>query len=114
MKSATPVFAMRLKAARLAKGLTQEQLGILAGIDEFSAKVRVNQYENGVHTPHFEIAEKIAAALNIPTAFLYSRRNDEAEMLCLFHSMSDEDKQKLMNFAQKEIEAVKSKISSEI
>lgn len=37
------VFPKRLKQARLRSGLTQEQLGIQAGIDEFSASARVNQ-----------------------------------------------------------------------
>ena len=87
---------IRLKAARLAKGITQEELGIQSGIDEFSAKARINQYENGVHSPHFEMAEKIAYTLEIPTAYFYSREDDEAEMLCLFYHMSDEAKQQLL------------------
>ena len=45
----TSVFSKRLKQARLRTDLTQEQLGILAGIDEFSASARVNQYEKGKH-----------------------------------------------------------------
>ena len=53
MKDFLSTFARRLKAARLEKGITQEELGIQSGIDEFSAKARINQYENGVHTPHF-------------------------------------------------------------
>ena len=100
MKDSLSIFARRLKAARLAKGITQEELGIQSGIDEFSAKARINQYENGVHTPHFEIAEKIASTLGIPTAYFYSRKDDEAELLCLFHHMSDEAKQQLLSQAK--------------
>jgi len=59
MKGSTSVFAMRLKVARLAKGLTQEEVGTQAGIDEFSAKTRINQYENGVHTPHLKRQRKL-------------------------------------------------------
>ncbi len=100
MKDFLSTFARRLKAARLEKGITQEELGIQSGIDEFSAKARINQYENGVHTPHFEIAEKIASTLGIPTAYFYSRKDDEAELLCLFHHMSDEAKQQLLSQAK--------------
>jgi len=36
----------RLKEARLAAGLSQKQLGIAAGIDEFSASPRCNLSKN--------------------------------------------------------------------
>ena len=42
MKDFLSTFARRLKAARLEKGITQEELGIQSGIDEFSAKARIN------------------------------------------------------------------------
>jgi hypothetical protein len=45
MKDSLSIFAWRLKAARLAKGITQEELGIQSVIYEFSAKARVNQYK---------------------------------------------------------------------
>lgn len=100
MKGSTSVFASRLKSARQAKGLSQEELGVRAGIEEFSARQRIYQYENGVHTPHFEMAEKIADVLGIPTALLYSRRDDEADILCLFHSMSEDSKKRLLTLAK--------------
>ena len=50
------MLTKRLKEARLRAGLSQEKLGILAGIDEASASVRMNQYEKGKHTPDFEMA----------------------------------------------------------
>lgn len=43
------VFSIRLKVARLRRGLTQMQLGVLAQIDEYSASARINQYERGKH-----------------------------------------------------------------
>ena len=41
------VISRRLKQARVLAGLSQKQLGIKAGIDEFSASPRINQYERG-------------------------------------------------------------------
>ena len=37
------VFARRLRAAREAKGVSQKQLGILAGVDQVVASARINQ-----------------------------------------------------------------------
>ncbi|MCL6329823.1 XRE family transcriptional regulator, partial [Pectobacterium carotovorum subsp. carotovorum] len=45
----------RLKAARLRANLTQEKLGVLAGIEEETARSRVSQYEGGIHRPTFEM-----------------------------------------------------------
>ena len=36
-------FPKRLKEARKQKGLTQQQLGVLTGMDEFSASARMKQ-----------------------------------------------------------------------
>ncbi|KTC81709.1 helix-turn-helix domain-containing protein [Legionella brunensis] len=41
----------RVKEARLATKFSQKELGIAAGIDQFSASPRINQYETGKHTP---------------------------------------------------------------
>lgn len=71
----------RLKAARLAAELTQEKLGILAGIDEFSASARMNQYETGKHVPDWFTMQKIAKVLNIPTSFFYTEEDDIAEQM---------------------------------
>jgi len=65
-------IARRLKQARLASGLSQKQLGILAGIDEFSASSRMNQYETGKHIPDFVTLKKIAQVLQVPTAYFYA------------------------------------------
>ena len=74
-------FPMRLKEARLAKGLSQKNLGIIAGIDEFSASSRMNQYEKGKHTPDFTTLKRLAEVLGVPTAFFYCEEDWLAEML---------------------------------
>lgn len=74
-------FPHRLKQARLLKGLSQKQLGIQAGIDQFVASPRMNQYEKGVHTPDFKTVKALARVLNVPTAFLFCEEDDIAEMI---------------------------------
>lgn len=71
----------RLKAARLKAGLSQERLGILAGIDEATASARMNQYERGIHTPDFELACRLASVMHIPACYFYTVEDDLAEMI---------------------------------
>lgn len=80
-------FSKRLKEARLAAKISQERLGIDAGIEPASASARMNQYETGKHAPNSSTVAQIAVALNLPAAYFYSEDDDEAQMLVLFHRM---------------------------
>lgn len=91
------VLGNRLKQARQAAGVSQERLGVLAGLDEMSASARMNQYERGKHTPDISIVEKIAEALNLPTAYFYAADDDTAELLWKFHRLSEADKKRLLS-----------------
>ena len=57
---------------RLARGVSQKRLGILAGIDEFSASSRINQYEKGKHVPDYMTATRLAKAMDIPVTYLFA------------------------------------------
>lgn len=92
------LVAKRLKAARKKTGLSQERLGVLAGIDEASASARMNQYERGKHVPDIGTAQRIADALNVPLAYLYASGDDEAELLLKFHDLSASAKEKVIAF----------------
>ncbi|WP_436869532.1 helix-turn-helix domain-containing protein [Acinetobacter courvalinii] len=94
------VFAMRLRLARKAKGLSQEKLGILAGIDESSASARMNQYERGKHVPDFLVASKIAEVLELPTAYFYVEDEVLAEILRRSYSLDAEKQNQLLSFIQ--------------
>lgn len=71
----------RLKQARLMRGLSQKQLGILAGIDRFVASARMNQYERGVHAPDFKTVIALAKVLQVPTAYLFCIEDELAELI---------------------------------
>ena len=77
-------FPKRLKEARLAKGLSQKKLGILAGMDQFAASPRMNQYEKGVHSPDFQTVRALAKVLEVPTAFFYSEEDALADLILYF------------------------------
>ena len=81
------VLAKRLKEARLRAGLTQERLGVLAGIDEASASARMNQYERGKHEPDWLTVQRLAGVLQVPVAYLYADDDKTAELLLAFNSL---------------------------
>ena len=78
----------RLKKARLNAGLSQKNLGIIAGIDRFSASARMNQYEKGKHIPDFLMLKNIAKALSVPVAYFYAEDDKLAEFL-IFYEQSN-------------------------
>ncbi len=71
----------RLKEARLRKGISQQKLGVLAGIDEATASARMNQYERGIHVPDFELVCRLAAVLDVPCCYFYTLEDELAELV---------------------------------
>ncbi|EFB9747089.1 helix-turn-helix transcriptional regulator [Escherichia coli] len=69
----------RLKEARLRAKLTQEKLGVLAGIEEATAYSRLSHYENGTHKPTFDLVCEFAKVLNVPECYFYTVDDDFAE-----------------------------------
>lgn len=76
----------RLKTARARAELTQEELGILARIDQESAKIRVCQYESGTHRPNFETICRFSKILKVPENYFYTLNDGFAEELILIYN----------------------------
>lgn len=93
----------RLKEARKAAGMSQKQLGIAAGMDEFSASARMNHYEKGRHTPDYETLKRIAKILKLPTAYFYAESNDLAELIAGYHAVGKNDKKIFIEYLSKKI-----------
>lgn len=79
------MLPVRLKTARLRANLTQEKLGVLAGIEEATARSRISQYESGVHRPTFEMMCALARVLNVPESYFYTLDDDFAEAIRLLY-----------------------------
>jgi transcriptional regulator with XRE-family HTH domain len=94
------VFTKRLKQARLRAGLSQERLGVLAGIDEHSASARMNQYERGKHAPDWLTVERLAAVLRVPVAYLYAADDEVAELLLAFYALGPEHRAKVLELVR--------------
>ena len=91
------VFSTRLRAARLRRGLTQMQLGVLAQIDEYSASARINQYERGKHLPDFNTAERLAEVLGVPTPYFYTRDDTLANLILACGQLEKPAQQSLLD-----------------
>ena len=89
------IFCKRLKFARLAKGLSQKKLGILAGIDEFVASARINRYEQGVHQAGIDVVHQLAKALDVPPAYFYTDDEDLALLLFKWNRIGSDGRKAL-------------------
>ena len=92
-------FARRMKAARECMGISQMELGVRAGIDEFSSSARINQYERGKHAPDFLTASNLAKVLGVPAAYFYAEDNQLAELISLFGQLKAGERKNLLTFA---------------
>lgn len=93
------VLAKRLKEARLRAGLSQEKLGIEAGLDPMSASTRMNRYELGKRTPDVQLVERIADVLKLPVSYFYALDDDEADLLLAFYRLPKKQKARVISFA---------------
>ncbi|MBB6157383.1 transcriptional regulator with XRE-family HTH domain [Pseudomonas sp. JAI115] len=94
-------FSKRLKEARKARGISQERLGIDAGIEPASASARMNQYEKGVHQPGDNVVKQIAAVLNLPVPYFYCEDDETAHLLQCFHSLKAEDRKDVVDLVER-------------
>jgi transcriptional regulator with XRE-family HTH domain len=94
------LFSRRMKAAREQKGISQMELGVRAGIDEFSSSARINQYERGKHMPDFLTVCNLAKVLGVPAAYFYAEDNHLAELIALFGQLKTAERKVLHGFAE--------------
>jgi len=99
-QTSLPIVARRLKMARELLGVSQMELGVRAGIDEYSASARVNQYERGKHSPDFSTVRNLARVLGAPAAYFYAEDDSLAELILIFGRLNAQDRKRLAAFAQ--------------
>lgn len=97
--STNPV-AKRISEARQKLGISQKELGIRAGIDEFSASPRINQYEKGKHTPDYLTLVQLASVLNTPVPYFYCEDDLLCEMILSFCTLQRQEQQKVLKSLQ--------------
>ena len=101
MTKGNELWGRRLKEVRTGAGISQKQLGIQAGLDQFVASTRINRYEVGVHKADYQIAQKLAAILNIPTGYLFTEDDQLAELMLIYHHLGQRKRTELVRIARK-------------
>ena len=94
------IISARIKRARKLAGFSQKQLGIAAGMDEFVASARVNQYETGKHLPDYYTVVKIANALGLPPAYFYTDDDVLADIIIYYGHLGATERRKLLSLIQ--------------
>ena len=89
-------LAHRLRSARQAANLTQQQLGIRLGMDPNTASARMNQYEKGKHAPDYQTAKRMADELGVPVAYLYCDDDMLADLICVIAKLKESEKAELL------------------
>ena len=92
----TNPLPIRLKAARKAAGLTQQQLGMRLGMEQSTASARMNQYEKGKHAPDYQTMQRIAQELGFPVAYFYCYDDLQAELLRLIANLPKDKQEALL------------------
>ena len=101
-------FGLRLREARLSKGLTQAALGAVLGLEEENtAAPRISRYERGDRMPDNESMAKLADALELPVAYFHAVSEPMAEAILLMSQLSADRQEELIrlmrNFSKSEI-----------
>lgn len=97
--SKSTLFGRRLCEARLQFGIPQDKLGVMIGLDESCSSARMSRYESGVHEPAFKTIEKIALALNLPTAYFFCEDDRLAKIISRYQASDEHQKQLMTDYA---------------
>ncbi len=71
--------------------MTQEALGVAAGVAAEVARTRINRYEKGVNECDLRTAKRLAEALGMPLAALYAETDEMAEAISALAALPHEE-----------------------
>lgn len=77
-------------------GLSQREVGLLAGLDARLANIRINQYERQAHHPNYSFVRKLAHALRRPEAYFYAADDELAEFIVFFSRLDAKERSALL------------------
>ncbi|MBI5922989.1 MAG: helix-turn-helix transcriptional regulator [Betaproteobacteria bacterium] len=72
------------------------RLDVMIGLDKSCASARISRYETGIHQPPYALAQKLAAVLNIPPAYLYCEDENLAALIREWGKLSPRKRRRLM------------------
>ncbi len=89
------------------RGIPQDKLGVMIGLDETVASARMSRYETGEHEPPIRTAKAIADALGVPLAYLYCDNDLLADIILAVQGLPADEQQKLLHLILEKIETTK-------
>ncbi|THC39675.1 MULTISPECIES: helix-turn-helix domain-containing protein [Massilia] len=93
--SSNTIFGKRLRQARQRRKLAQDELGVMAGLEESSSSARISRYESGIHEPPFQFVETLARLMDVSPAYFYCPDDRLAELILIYSAMPEAERQKL-------------------
>lgn len=99
-KSSNIVFGQRLRQLRQRRKLAQDELGVMAGLEESSSSARMSRYESGVHEPPFQFVEVLARVLNVSPAYFFCPDDRLADLILIYSSVPETKRQVLHEAAK--------------
>lgn len=99
------IFGLRLRQARQWANLAQDELGVLAGLEESTSSARMSRYESGVHEPAFQFVEVLARILKLSPAYFYCPDDRLAEIIVLYSRMDEVQRSALYDLATNSCES---------
>jgi len=100
LKPTSTTFGLRLRELRLRAGLSQEKLGVAAGMDESVATVRIGRYETGVHAPDSNTVDDLSKALGVPPPYFHCEDDDLAEVIFMWNKLTKSDQLRIKAFVE--------------
>ena len=94
-------FIARLRAARMAVGLSQTALGMRMGLTKDIASTRINRYETGVSEPDLRTAERMAKELGVSLSWLVCTDPKMADMIAGFAKLDAAGQDALLGTLQR-------------
>jgi transcriptional regulator with XRE-family HTH domain len=93
------IVATRLLEMRERAGLSQTQLGVKAGMNEFNCGIQICQYETGTHMPSLWLVIRLAAVLEAPVPYFYCQDPELAELILKFGALGAGERRRLLGLA---------------
>lgn len=91
--SSNTTFGKRLRQARQRRKWAQDELGVMAGLEESSSSARISRYESGIHEPSFQFVETLATLMNVSPAYFYCPDDRLAELILIYSALPETERQ---------------------
>lgn len=80
----------RIKFFRKLRGLTQKELGVMAGLNDKTADIRISQYESGLRSPKENLLNRLAYILGVlPEALNVTNIESYTEVMQILFALED-------------------------